>query len=61
MLLIYRYLINFLFPVIIIIIYLRTLFKKEDKIRFKEKLFSNFKKILNNDNFKDIWYTHPLR
>ena len=56
MLLIYRYLINFLFPVIIIIIYLRTLFKKEDKIRFKEKLFSKSFNVIKDNNKKLIWF-----
>ena len=38
MLLIYRYLINILYPLIILIVYLRTKFNKEDKNRYKEKL-----------------------
>ena len=37
MTLIYRHLVNILFPIIIILIYLRVWFKKEDKNRFKEK------------------------
>ena len=56
MLLIYRYLINLLFPLIILTIYLRTLLKKEDKIRFKEKLFSASFNIIKNNNKKLIWF-----
>ena len=55
MLLIYRYLINILYPLIILIVYLRTKFNKEDKKRYKEKLFSssfNIKKIKK----KLIWF-----
>jgi len=55
MLLIYRYLINILYPLIILIVYLRTKFNKEDKIRYKEKLFTssfNIKKIKK----KLIWF-----
>lgn len=39
MLLIYRCFINILFPVIVIIIFVRKFINKEHKIRFKEKLF----------------------
>jgi 3-deoxy-D-manno-octulosonic-acid transferase len=56
MLLIYRFLLNVLFPFIILIIYLRTLLNKEDKIRFKEKLFSNSFNIRKNYKKKLIWF-----
>mgnify|MGYP001311899443 FL=1 len=56
MLLIYRYLTNIFFPLIIIIIYLRTQIKKEDKIRFKEKLFSSSFNINKNPKKKLIWF-----
>ena len=55
MLLIYRYLINILYPLIILLVYIRTKFNKEDKIRYKEKLFIssfNIKKIEK----KLIWF-----
>ena len=55
MLLIYRYLINIFFPIIIIIIFLRKWFNKEDKIRFKEKLFSSAFNVRKNHNKKLIW------
>tara|TARA_A100001015_G_scaffold319305_1_gene441777 strand:- start:1255 stop:2523 length:1269 start_codon:yes stop_codon:yes gene_type:complete len=55
MLLIYRYLINFFFPIIIIVIFFRKYLNKEDKIRFKEKLFSSAYNINKNHNKKLIW------
>ena len=55
MLLIYRYLINIFFPIIIIIVFLRRWFNKEDKVRFKEKLFSSSFNININQNKKLIW------
>ena len=56
MLLIYRYLINIFFPLIIIIIFFRTWLNKEDKNRFKEKLFSSSFNIIKNHNKKLIWF-----
>ncbi len=55
MLLIYRYLINFFYPIIIIIIFFRKYLNKEDKIRFKEKLFSSAYNINKDHNKKLIW------
>jgi 3-deoxy-D-manno-octulosonic-acid transferase len=56
MLLIYRYLINILFPIIIIIIFLRTWFNKEDKNRFKEKLFTSSFNVVKDNKKKLIWF-----
>ena len=56
MLLIYRYLINILFPIIIIIIFLRTWFNKEDKNRFKEKLFISSFNVVKDNKKKLIWF-----
>ena len=56
MLLIYRYLINIFFPLIILITFLRSLFNKEDKKRFKEKLFSSSFNIKRNYNKQLIWF-----
>ena len=42
MILIYRVLTSILFPFIIIFIYLKNFLKKEDSVRFKEKIFSRF-------------------
>ena len=56
MTLIYRHLVNILFPIIIILIYLRVWFKKEDKNRFKEKLFISSFDITRNKDKKLIWF-----
>lgn len=56
MLIIYRCLINLLFPLIVIITYLRVLFNKEDKNRLKEKLFSSSFDVKKNYNKKLIWF-----
>ena len=53
---IYSYLINFFFPVLILVIYIRTFLKKEDKKRFKEKLFSSSFDIKKNTQKKLIWF-----
>ena len=56
MLLFYKFFTFFFYPILILIIFLRKFFNKEDKDRYKEKLFpSNFnvKKISGN---KLIWF-----
>ena len=53
---IYSYLINFFFPILIFIIYIRTFLKKEDKKRFKEKLFSSSFNVKKNSQKKLIWF-----
>ena len=52
----YRYLAYIIFPILIILIYLRTFFNKEDKIRFKEKIFSSSFRVLKDNNKKLIWF-----
>ncbi len=56
MLSIYSSIINIFFPFIIIIIFFRTWFNKEDKKRFKEKIFSSSLNIARNYNKKLIWF-----
>ncbi len=52
----YRLISLILYPLLILIIYLRRIFNKEDKIRFKEKLFySSFLNDFDN-NKKLIWF-----
>ena len=52
----YKYLTYFFFPLLIILIYLRSIFKKEDKIRFKEKIFRSHFKIRRDNNKKLVWF-----
>ena len=52
----YRLITSLLYPLFILIIYLRKIFNKEDKIRFKEKIFSStFLKEFNGGK-KLIWF-----
>ena len=55
MLFIYRFLTNFFYPFLIILIYTRSLFGKEDKSRFKEKIFSSYFSPEKNNEKKLIW------
>ena len=57
MLNVYRYLTYFFSPLLVSIIFLRTILNKEDKLRFKEKIFSsNFR--VNRDNKKKLIWFH---
>ena len=56
MLLIYRCLTYFFFPLFIILIYFRSIVNKEDKKRFKEKIFSSHFSAHKNNNKKLIWF-----
>ena len=56
MLSIYRILIFFLFPLFVILIYLRSILKKEDRIRYKEKIFSSSFNVNRNNTKKLIWF-----
>ena len=56
MLQVYRYLSYLLFPLLIILIYVRSIFKKEDKVRFKEKIFSSHFNVQKNGKKKLIWF-----
>ncbi len=56
MLKLYRFLVNFFFPLVTIIIFLRTFFYKEDKVRYKEKLFASSLNILKKSEKKLIWF-----
>ena len=52
----YRTITFIFYPLIIIFIYLRRFNKKEDKKRYKEKLFSSCFNIKRNYDFKLIWF-----
>jgi len=56
MLRVYRILTFSLYPVFAFLIYLRSVFNKEDKIRFKEKIFSNSFNVSRNKEKKLIWF-----
>ena len=56
MLHIYRYLTFLLFPAFVILIYLRSIFNKEDQVRYKEKIFSSSFKVNRNAKKKLFWF-----
>jgi len=56
MLNLYRILTFFLYPSAIIFTYLRTFQKKEDRIRYKEKIFSSCFNVNKNSEKKLIWF-----
>ena len=56
MILIYRFIINFFFPIIIVIIFLRTFFNKEDKNRYKEKIYPSSYNVERNKTKKLFWF-----
>ena len=55
MLNIYKYLTYFLSPLFVVLIYFRLFLNKEDKIRFKEKIFSSHLRTHRDSNKKLIW------
>ena len=56
MLRVYRYLTYFFFPLLIVLVYLRSVFNKEHKIRFREKIFSSHFRIIKDDKKKLVWF-----
>ena len=56
MILVYRFFTFFFYPLFVILIYIRKLLKKEDKIRYKEKIFSRYFTPIRNKNRKLIWF-----
>tara|TARA_B100000902_G_scaffold398555_1_gene465753 strand:- start:4378 stop:5658 length:1281 start_codon:yes stop_codon:yes gene_type:complete len=56
MILLYRIITSFLYPLLVILIYARKIFKKEDSLRFKEKIFTSHFNIKKKNNNKLIWF-----
>ena len=56
MIFLYRAITNFLYPILICIIYFRKIFGKEDKFRYKEKIFSKYFDIIKRNDFKLFWF-----
>ncbi len=56
MILTYRILTTFLYPIFILIIFLRKIFNKEDANRYKEKILSSHFKATRRQNTKLIWF-----
>ena len=56
MILLYRILTTILYPVFVILIYLRKMLKKEDSIRFREKIFPKYFNVKRDRENKLIWF-----
>ena len=56
MILAYRILTNILYPFLIIFLIFRVFSKKEDPIRYKEKIFSKNFNVKKRENFKLLWF-----
>jgi 3-deoxy-D-manno-octulosonic-acid transferase len=56
MILLYRILTVILYPFLITLIYLRIFFRKEDPLRFKEKIFSSSFNVQRQANSKLVWF-----
>ena len=56
MILLYRILTTLLYPVIVIIIYFRKILKKEDPIRYREKIFPKYFNVKRDKKNKLIWF-----
>lgn len=52
----YRIVTNLLYPILILLIYIRKILEKEDPIRFKEKIFSSHFNVQRLENKKLIWF-----
>ncbi len=53
---VYRYVTYSLYPIFIILIYFRSFLNKEDRTRFKEKIFSAHFKSRKNKDKKLVWF-----
>ena len=56
MILIYKFFTNLFFPIFILFIFLRRILKKEDPIRFKEKIFPSYFRAKKKRENKLIWF-----
>ena len=56
MILIYRFFTYFFYHFLILFIFFRKFIKKEDALRYKEKIFSNSFNVTNRGNSKLIWF-----
>ena len=56
MILLYRVLTALFYPALILMVFFRKIIKKEDSIRYKEKIFPSCFNVVRNKNFKLIWF-----
>ena len=56
MILAYRVITTLIYPILIILIFVRKLIKKEDQKRYREKIFSSYFNVIRKKNTKLIWF-----
>ena len=56
MILAYRVITTLIYPILIILIFVRKLIKKEDQKRYREKIFSSNFNVIRKKNTKLIWF-----
>ena len=56
MILFYKIITFLIYPLLVLLIYLRKLLKKEDPFRYKEKIFRSYFKVNKIDNFNLLWF-----
>ena len=56
MILLYRVLTTLLYPLLIILIFFRKIFNKEDSVRYKEKIFYNSFSVVRENKTKLFWF-----
>ena len=56
MILLYRVLTTLLYPLLILLIFIRKIFKKEDSVRYKEKIFYNSFSVIRENKTKLFWF-----
>ena len=56
MILFYKIITFLIYPLLVLLIYLRKLLKKEDPFRYKEKIFRSYFKVNKIDNLNLLWF-----
>ena len=56
MILAYRIITTLIYPILIILIFIRKLIKKEDQIRYREKILSSYFNVTRKKNTELIWF-----
>ena len=56
MILFYKIITFLIYPLLVLLIYLRKLLKKEDPFRYREKIFRSYFKVNKIDNLNLLWF-----
>lgn len=52
----YKTITTILYPLLVLLIYLRKTFKKEDPVRYKEKIFSSYFRVKRKNDYSLYWF-----